>query len=221
MVYFKRNQGRFIVVEFGIGEKLLIEFSTFGDRFLGVITDVKEDGRLIVYSAIPQVVQKRLKSDPHALVRFAHEGVLRGFKSRILNSKDSPECVFELAGPDSHFDAEDRCEPRCSCCFPATVVEGKHAAQAVVEDMSSRCSRVRFLNGGLESFVEGFENKVRLTFHPFDIGDGYSVDCTVVNSFMKEGDRYAVLEFKSDEKDACRRISQFVEAQVCCGIPRF
>ncbi|MDC0335429.1 flagellar brake protein [Pseudodesulfovibrio sp.] len=208
------------MIEFCVGEKVLIEFSTFGDRFLGIIADVTSDGRLVVYCTVPKEITHRLDSDDRVLVRFAEEGVLRGFRSRVLNAADSPDLVFELAQPHDIFDAEDRCEPRCSCHFPATVVEGGQAAQAVVEDMSSRCSRVRFLNGGLESFVEGFESEVRLTFHPFDMGDGYSVGCVVRNTFIKDGARYAVLEFNPNETDACGQIERFVEAQVCCGIPR-
>lgn len=208
------------MVSLASGDKVLMEFSTFGDRFLSVVTDVKEDGRLLVYSPVTEPIIKRLKTDKNVLVRFAHEGVLRGFKSRVLNDVESASTIIELEKPVDSFDAEERAEPRCSCRFPAMVVEGERAAQAVVEDMSANCSRVRFLNGELVPFVEDVENEVRLTFHPFDVGDGYSVNCLVKNAFVKDGERYAVLEFKPDEKDARNKIAQFVEAQVCCGIPR-
>lgn len=202
------------------GDKVLLEFSTFGDRFLSVVTDTKEDGTLLVYSPITPPVISRLKTDRNVLVRFAFEGTLRGFKSRVLNEVESASSIIELEKPVDVFDAEERAEPRCSCRFPATVVEGERAAQAVVEDMSANCSRVRFLNGGYIPFVEDKDNEVRLTFHPFEVGKGYSVSCLVRNAFVKDGQRYAVLEFKSEEKDARERIARFVEAQVCCGIPR-
>ena len=212
--------GEFVVVKILAGEKILMEFSTFGDRFLSVVTDVKDDGKLFVYSPITSPIVERLKTDTHALVRFAHEGVLCGFKTQVLNKVDAPGIILELAGPNEVFDAEERNEPRCSCRFPATVVEGDKAAQAVVEDMSANCSRVRFLNGGLVPFVEDVENDVQLTFHPFDVGEGYSVGCVIKNAFVKDGQKYAVLEFKPEEKDARDRIARFIEAQVCCGIPR-
>lgn len=209
------------MVKFDVGDKILVEFSTFGDRFLGVVTEVVDSSSFLLFASVPDVVLERMKTDKHALVRYADEGVLRGFNTRVLNRIDNSSNVFELEFPDEVFDAEERHEPRCACRFPATVVEGERAAQAVVEDMSVNCSRVRFLNGGLISFIEDIEREVRLTFHPFDVnGDGYSVNCVIKNAFVKEGERYAVLEFKPEEKEARGRIARFVETQVCCGIPR-
>ncbi len=207
-------------MKFAIGDKILMEFSTFGDRFLGVVTDVGEDGRLYVYAPITSPIIQRFMIDRRAKVRFAHEGGLYGFDTRVINDVTTEGTILELEKPISMYDAEDRCEPRCSCRFPATVVEGDKVVQAVVEDMSNSCSRVRFLNGGFVPFVEEVDRTVRLTFHPFDMGEGYSVDCIVRNAFMKDGSRYAILEFNPDECDACDRIAQFVEAQLCCGIPR-
>ena len=208
------------MVEFAVGEKIRMEFSTFGDRFLSVITEVRDDGRLLVYAPVTDPVINRLRTDRRVFVRFAHEGMLFGFRSQVLNSVDSSSVLLELEKPMDVFDAEDRAEPRCSCRFPATVVGGDWAAQAVVEDMSANCSRVRFLNGGLEPGVEVGQTEVRLTFHPFDLGQGYSVDCVVRNIFVKDDQQYAVLEFKPEEADARERIARFIEAQVCCGIPR-
>lgn len=209
------------MVKFDVGDKVLAEFSTFGDRFLGIVTEVREGDRFLLFVSVPPVVLERLKTDTHVLIRFADEGRLVGFNTRILNKIDGMTNVFELKMPDELFDAEERREPRCSCRFPATVVEGKRAAQAVVEDMSANCSRIRFLNGGLVPFIEDVEREVRLTFHPFDVDeDGYSVNCVVKNAFVKDGKRYAVLEFKPEERHARERIARFVEAQVCCSYPR-
>jgi len=208
-------------MDLAVGDKILVEFSTYGDRFLSIVADVKDDGRLLVYSPMTDPVIQRLKIDKKAKVLYAHDGRFMGFSTRILNDVEAPDTILELAKPNDCYDAEDRFEPRCSCRFPATVVEGDRAAQAVIEDMSASCSRIRFLNGGLVPFVEDVDREVKLTFHPFDVNDdGYSVGCLVKNAFMKDGKRYAVLEFNRDEKDARKRISNFIEAQVCCGIPR-
>lgn len=203
------------------GDKILLEFSTFGDRYLSILTDVKDDGRLFVYAPITDVVVERLKTDTHAMVKYAYDGRLMGFSSRVLNKVDAPGVIIELAKPVEIFDAEERREVRCSCRFPATVVEGDKAAQAVIEDMSASCSRVRFLNGESEPFWDEDDQEVQLTFHPFDTeSDGYSVGCMVKSSFMRDGKHYAVLQFNREERQARERISSFIEAQVCCGIPR-
>jgi len=207
-------------VNIASGDKILMEFSTFGDRFLSIVTDVREDGRLLVYSPIPDLVVERLRSDGSARVRFASEGRLLGFATRILNMIVAPGSVLELAPPDEVYDAEDRTEPRCPCRFPAEVEDAGRTIGAVVEDMSVSCSRVRLLNGDAAPGGAMGDRKVRLTFHPFDMEHGYSVDCDVRSSFMKDGARYAVLAFRPEETEARERIERFVEAQLCCGLPR-
>jgi PilZ domain. len=203
-----------------VGEKVLMEFSTFGDRFLCVVTEVGKDGRLYVYASLPPVVVSRLSHDRFARVRFAREGTLQGFDSRVLNRDNPPGVILELAGPDAIYNAEDRQEPRCACRFPASIGDDDAAVQAVVEDMSVSCTRVRFLNGSRDALAVGRDGRVRLTFHPFDMGDGYTVTCTVKSDFMKDGSHYAVLEFLPEEIAVRERIARFVEAQVRCGIPR-
>ncbi|WP_158948818.1 flagellar brake domain-containing protein [Pseudodesulfovibrio cashew] len=201
------------------GDKILLEFSTFGDRFLSVVTDVVQDGRLLVYSPVTAPIIERLETDRKVVVKYAEGGKLLGFRSRVLNRLNPGNSLFELAPPERTFDAEERAEPRCSCGFPAMIREGAFEFQAVVEDMSHSCSRIRFLNGG-SAFAEGMEGDVSLTFHPFDMDKGYSVECIVKNIFLKGDVRYAILEFKKDEAEARNRISRFIEAKVCCGIPR-
>ena len=214
-----KNKGA-SVVRIVAGDKVLMEFSTFGDRFLSVVTDVKDDGRLLVFSPISAPVVERLSTDTTAKVRFAHEGRLHGFKTRVLNRVDGPGGVLELAAPGGFYDAEDRCEPRCPVRFPAVIEHGGKSLTAVVEDMSATCSRVRFVNGGFASLGESEGGEVRLIFHPFDMGEGYSVNCIVRNTFIRDDAPYAVLSFKSDETEARHKIEQFIEAQLFCGIPR-
>lgn len=209
------------MVKIVAGDKILMEFSTFGDRYLCIVTDVSEGGRLTVYAPTPALVIKRLRTDKNVLVRFAHDGVLHGFKSEIVNDVDSPGALLEIGPPHNVFHAEERAEPRCSCVFPATVVEGNRAAQAVVEDMSASCSRIRFMNSGGVSFLDNLDQEVKLTFHPFDQGEkGYTVKCNIKKVFVRNGERCAILEFKKEEEDARKKIARFIEAKVCCGIPR-
>lgn len=86
--------------------------------------------------------------------------------------------------------------------------------------MSPTCSRVRFLNGGIDHAPDVEGREVSLTFHPFDMQEGYSVNCLVRSTFIKDDVPYAVLYFKPEEAEARQRIGQFVEAQLFCGIPR-
>lgn len=200
------------------GDKILMEFSTFGDRFLSIVTEVKRDGRLLVYSPLPEVVLKRMESDRNVLVRYADQGKLKGFKTKVLNQVHSANTVLVLEKPGAVFNAEERFEPRCSCSFPATVVEDGRAAQAVVEDISASCARVRFLNEGIP-FVDQLGGDVRLTFYPHGKSDTQIVGCRVKSAFFKNESRYAVLEYKPEEKEARQRVVDFIDTQVCCVLP--
>jgi len=202
------------------GDKILMEFSTFGDRILSIVTDVREDGRLMVYAPLSAPVLDRFRTDVNARVRFARDGRLLGFSTRVLNPTAAPGTVLELAPPDEVYDAEDRNEPRCPCRFPALVETGGRAMRVVVEDMSPSCSRVRFLDDEWDSGEPLDDREVRLTFHPFALDQGYSLACDVRATFLKNGERYAVLGFRSDDAETRRRIDEFVEAQLDCGLPR-
>ena len=207
-------------MDIAVGDSIILEVSTFEDRFLGMVAGLKPDGRLMVFADVPEAVKRRLKTAPSALVRYAFDGKLLGFNTRILNSQESPGTILELAAPKKIFNAEERSEPRCSCSFPAFVVNGKAAARGVLEDMSASCTRVRFMGDGEDGLPSEQGARVRLTFHPFDMdGNGISVGCTVLKTFLKDHVHYAVLRFNNDEPDARKRISGFIEAQVCCRIP--
>lgn len=201
------------------GDKVLIQFSTFEERLLSVVIDVGEEGGLMVYAPLlPKIVQ-RLQSDSRVEVRFAYEGSLLGFHTRVGNPVENVMTVLELDPPRECYDAEERCEPRCPCCFPATVHFDDKMITAVVEDMSVVSTRIRLLTDSVLSLAN-VGSTVRLVFQPFDEGVVYSIKCVVLNVFVKDGSQYGVLEFGSEQDDARQRIEQFVEGQLACGVSR-
>lgn len=202
------------------GDRIILQLSTFEDRFLGIVAGVSRDGRVLAAVSMPRAALDRLRIDSNASVKYAHDGRLLGFASRVLNYWEKDGVMVELEGPGTIFDAEERAEPRCRCCYPATMVEDGRAARGVVEDISASCVRVRYVGDGLSPFPEEPGRSVRLTFHPFEMKEErYAVGCSVVKSFMKNGERYVVLRFDSDDRDSLRRIAGFIEASACCVLP--
>ena len=198
------------------GERFLMEFSTFEDRYLCMVTEVEEGGDLRVHAPIPPTVADRLASDRRVFVRFALEGRLHGFESEVLHDDATPGSALLIAGPQEVKDVEERREPRCQFHFPANVVCEDRASSAVVEDMSASCSRVRLLSVSSETLLGDEHTMVRLTFHPFDPQEGYSVECSVMRTFMREGSHCMVLEYAED--GAVRNvIERFVNAQSAIG----
>lgn len=202
------------------GDRVILQLSTFEDRFLGIVASIREDGRLMVFASMPGAVRARVRVDDRASVKYAYDGRLLGFSTKVLNVVDHGDTLIELEGPGVVFDAEERAEPRCVCFYPATLKEGGRVARGIVEDMSASCARVRYIGDGLTTFPEEAGLAVELTFHPFEMGEkGFSVGCSVVKSFMKNGEQYVVLRFNGDEAEALRRISNFIETQSCYLLP--
>ena len=202
------------------GDRIILQLSTFEDRFLGVVAGIGEDGRLVASVPMPPLVRARMLVDVKASVKYAYDGRLLGFSSRVLRVVDNGNTVVELEGPGEIFDAEERSEPRCNCCYSAVMTEDGKSVRGMVEDMSSSCARVRYIGEGLADFPEELGRSLVLSFHPAETeGDGYSVGCTILKSFMKNGERYLVLRFNPDETETLKRISDFIEDQVCCVLP--
>ena len=202
-----------------VGDRVLMEFSTFEDRFLCVVADLGRDGSLTVHAPIPPKVAARLDSDRRVFVKFAHEGRLHGFRSEALDDSVVAGGVLHIAGPGEILDVEQRREPRCQCRFPAAVICEDRAASGVVEDMSVSCARVRLVSVDARTVLGDGAQPVRLVFHPFDPQVEYAVDCTVVRTFMREGEDHVVLEYAETGrvKDS---IARFVASQTSIGLTR-
>ncbi|MBG0790106.1 MAG: PilZ domain-containing protein [Desulfovibrionaceae bacterium] len=201
------------------GGRIILQLSTFEDRFLGVVAGIRNDGRFMAFVTMPRAARDRLRVDDSAAVKYAYDGRLLGFSTRVLKVVDHEDTLLELEGPGVIFDAEERAEPRCACRYPATMSLNGQTVRGVVEDMSASCARLRLLDDWAGGFSAERGDSLTLTFHPFEMSaNDYSIGCSVVKLFMKNGERYAVLRFDTGETDMLERISGFIEAQVCCAL---
>jgi hypothetical protein len=207
-------------MDIGVGDNILLEVSTFEDRFIAFVSGVGRDGSLVVCAEVPSGVLDRIKADAFAEVLYVYDGELLSFDTRILSVGGSLDAHIELAAPQTAFDAEGRGEPRYVCFFPASVVVGERVVNGVIEDISDSCARIRFPVSSRDDFPIHKGAGVLLTIRPYGVqGAAVSVDCSVFKTFMKDYERYAVLSFENDEPDIRERISGFIRARVCCRIP--
>ncbi|WP_272701282.1 PilZ domain-containing protein [Desulfovibrio sp. Fe33] len=207
-------------MDIGIGDSILLEVSTFEDRFIALVSGVGRDGRLVVRAEVPSGVLDRIEADAFAEVLYAYDGRLLCFGTRILRVGGSHDARLELAAPKTFFAPEGRGEPRYACFFPASVSVGERVVNGVVDDISDSCARIRFPVAGQDDFPIETGGGVRLTIRPYGVKrSAVSVGCSVLKVFMKDHERYAVLRFENDEPDIRARISGFIKARVCCRIP--
>lgn len=204
-----------------VGDRIILQFSTFEDRFLGEVFDITDSGHLLVNASVPSMVRTRLTTDLSASVKYAFDGKLLGFSTRVIAPHGRINGTIELEGPASVFDAEERSEPRCSCFYPALLVEAGRAVEGVVEDLSPSCARVRIVGLDAPLYPERVGRLIRLTFSDIaDPGIFQSVDCMIIKAFMKEGEQYVILRYNEHERNAKKRIAHFIQSQVCCILPR-
>ena len=199
------------------GDKVLVEYSTFGDRHLGVVADASVPESLLVFAPIPLGAAERSRKDPTITVRYVREGRFKGFTSSLCNTIAPPAGLLEIVRPELDEDLDDRLEPRCLCCFPAKIVFEGRTTDAVVEDMSASCARLRLAGPG--SLPQpGDAQEVKLVFSPFDPDEQYGILSRVTKSFMVEGRRYLVLRYVATDVEMIHRISRFVDSRLGCGI---
>ncbi|GEM_PF-1106035 len=198
-----------------VGDKVLMQYSTLGDRLLSVVTEVREGDCIIVYSPLSDIAVDRLREHNLAVIKYVSEGLLKGLRTRVLGEVRRGDELVTLAYPEEVVTAEERKEPRCSCCFPAMLDVKGELFEAHVADMSRSAFRIRFhdpssvINGELDG-----EN-VRLEFFIFEPANCYKVNCRVLKFFMKEYEKFAVLEIQ-DGEEIKDKIVQYVDG-LCQG----
>jgi hypothetical protein len=198
-----------------VGDRVLMQYATLGDRLLGVITDIRPGESIVVYSPLSSLARQRLRENNTAFLRYVHEGVLKGYKTNVVLDALNGDCLVTLAYPLEEFFAERRTEPRCPCCFPARVVLGQREYQGHVVDVSASAVRVRFEKDGPGPDAFDQDRDVRLDFNVFEPENRYGAFCSVLKSFMDDGAVYAVLEIRDGE--AVRdTLAKYVESQ-CRG----
>lgn len=202
-------------MDIAVGDKVLMQYSTLGDRLLSVVTEVREGEFIIVYSPISPIIAERLRENNTAIIRYIVEGMLRGYKTHVLDPVTAEDELIRVAYPRLRTDVEERKEPRCPCCFPAMLHVGGELYEAHIADMSSSALRIRFHDSSTALYGNLDGTGVLLEFFIFEPSNTYKVKCRVLRSFMREQEKFAVLEIQ-DGEEIKAKIARFVQSQ-CQG----
>lgn len=198
-----------------VGDKVLMQYAALGDRLLGVVTDIRPGESIVVYSPLSSLARTRLRENSTALLKYVHEGILKGYRTRVVLDALNGDSLVTLAYPLEEVFVERRNEPRCPCCFPARIILDQAEYKGHVVDVSPRAVRVRFEKDGpgLDAFDQNRD--VHLAFHVFEPENRYSALCSVLKSFMADSAVYVVLTIRDGE--AVRdTLARYVEDQ-CRG----
>lgn len=197
-----------------VGDQLLVQFGTFGDRLISVVVDMEPGQDISIFLKIPDSILSRIKDIGTVNAQYVQHSTLMGFSTSILNYCSSPACVLKLAWPQTIESQDLRQEKRLQCNFPGTLTVDAQPYRCMVEDLSASGARVRILQHTEMDVRSIFEESSNLTldFFVLEERNRYSFTCSLHQEFIKDSERYVVLMI-SEREEAFRRIlNNYIQA---------
>lgn len=201
-------------VQLNIGDQLLVQFGTFGDRLVSIVVDLDPGRHISIFLKMPPQLFDRIAKIRAVSAQFVQESTLMGFNTTITTYCSSPVCVLQLAYP-ACIEAQDaRKEKRLDCNFPATLsVEGL-PFRCMVENISASGVRVRILQQTDMHVLGIFDDcaDMVLDFFVLEERNRYTFSCTLLREFIQNRERYAVLLIAEEEEDIRRLLDGYVQS---------
>lgn len=197
-----------------VGDRALFEFPPLGDRFVGVVTENDPENGIVAYVSTPAYAAGRILANAPAMVFFAREGRLMGFRAIVEESHHGSGTTVRLLPEGFPEDMDVRSEPRAVCSFPATLTNGSDVHEGFLVDMSPSAARMRLTPG---DDIPEVGARAMLRFRVFGAGDHYEVPCSVYRRFVKEDVPHAVLTFDDPAEEFRRAVAEFIEYQRQAG----
>ncbi len=197
-----------------VGDQMLIQFGTFGDRLLSVVVDIEEDRQISIFLQIPPIIIERIQKINTVNAQFVFESTLMGFSTTILSWCSSPTCVLQLAYPDAIETQDQRKEKRLSCHFPATLTANGRPYRCLIENLSRSGVRLRVTQPTdmkIRSLFEDCEELV-LDFFVLEERNSYSFPCQLHHEFIENSLRYVVLWIPKTETGIRHILENYIQA---------
>ncbi|MBU1248374.1 MAG: flagellar brake protein [Proteobacteria bacterium] len=197
-----------------VGDQMLVQFGTFGDRLVSVIVDIEPGRHISIFLKLPSIILDRIQSIQTVDAQFVHQATLMGFTTTILTCCNAPACVLQLAWPELIEVQDPRREIRLNCNFPGTLIADGRPYRCLVENLSQSGVRIRILHP-TELNVSSIYNEVdqlNLDFYVLEERNRYSFSCVLLREFIEHSQRYAVLQISRNESQVRRILEAYVQA---------
>ncbi len=201
-------------MQLNVGDQMLIQFGTFGDRLLSVVVDIDEGRQISIFLQVPPIIIERIQKINTVTAQFVFESTLMGFSTTILSWCNSPTCVIQLVYPDTIEAQDQRKEKRLSCNFPATLTANGRPYRCLIENLSKSGVRLRVIQPtdlNVRCVFEGCE-KLVLDFFVLEERNTYTFPCQLRHEFIKDSQRYAVLIIPETETSIRRILESYIQA---------
>ena len=171
-------------MEISVGAKLLFELGGMEERRLGgVLVGWKTNNVLLASVPLFAGIRDYLQVGRHATCRYMYEGIVYGFRSKILGYITSPDSLLFLSYPEQWESLELRKQQRVPCFFPARFLIDGQVLEGILNDITVAGCRIECGPGKeviLEQLRLGME--VSVTFFPFGNDVSYHVDAILANA---------------------------------------
>ncbi len=171
-------------MEISVSAKVILDLGgTESRRVTGELVGWKSTDTIFVTIPLLTGIRDYMEAGRYITCRYMHEGIVYGFKSRILGYLTNPESLVFLSYPDSWETIELRQQERLPCFFPASFTVEDNATAGILKDISELGCRI--LCGPsrekiLENITLGSETIIR--FLPFGAQSGYNIPALIVNA---------------------------------------
>lgn len=202
------------------GTKVLVEVGGLdqkaNSRFVGMVA-----GRFIIlqFPAVPEVNRALwrdyLYANNEITVRFMDEGIVLGFKSRIVKTITSPYPLLFIECPEDMETYNLRKAKRVSCLFQSTMHLGDRQMLGMLSDLSTGGCLVTLVNDGQEGEGQGdvpgaVGDEALLECSYFEAAGDDRIPCTIQR--VKASGRKVELGLKFDRlaPGVSRNIEEYV-----------
>lgn len=121
------------------GTSLLVEITNLKLRIKSFMVGI-EHGRYIIVKISEQDLIGNFRSEAvlesPMVIRYMHNGVIYGFKTRVMNVVSQPAKLFFVEYPQSVEEFSVRSKSRYECVLPASTMFGNDIVDMIIVDIS-------------------------------------------------------------------------------------
>jgi c-di-GMP-binding flagellar brake protein YcgR len=196
------------------GAMLTLEFEGLQGRFTSTLAGVTGKGELMVRIPRPVTIRHPLHRGDTVVARYAHEGTVYGFRTRVLAHALRPFPVMILARPSDIGTMLLRRAERVPCLIPATVVKGTRALTGMILDLGRGGCRFACEPAYGESLEFEMGASVELRFPLFRMDERETMRATVRSLSVEEGAVRIGVEFAAPAPEAVARIEAYITSVI-------
>jgi len=128
-----------VLLPIGFGTSVLVEITNLKLRIKSLMVGI-EHGRYIIIRISEQDLIGNFRSeavlDSPMIIRYLHNGVIYGFKTKVINVVSRPAKLFFVEYPASVEEFSVRTKSRYECVLPASTMFGNDIVDMIIIDIS-------------------------------------------------------------------------------------